>query len=223
MYKRTYGVVLIGCGHIGQSHIEDIYYREQVRVVGVVDFHEDTAKLFARKYEAESWSTDYRDYLKRKDVDIVIVATYADSHLQIVKECLAAGKHVLCEKPMTVADPQQAREFYEIASSSPYKVLIAHVLRHNSTYNRVAEMIRNGAIGDVRLIRMVQNHHIMDKARYGRLMEDCPPFVDCGVHYVDVIGGLPDVRSHPSEESEHGGRCGYPGTYGLWPADDDIV
>lgn len=117
----------------------------------------------------------------------MIIATYADSHLPILRDCLAAGKHVLCEKPMTVADPAAAEEFYRLVKASQSKVLIAHILRHNSTYNRVAGMIREGAIGDVRLIRMVQNHHIMNKARYGRLMEDCPPFVDCGVHYVDVI------------------------------------
>lgn len=187
MENGKYGIVLIGCGHIGQSHIEEIYYRDEIRVAGVVDVHEETARLFARKYGAESWGTDYREYLKRPDVDIVIIATYADSHLSILRDCLAAGKHVLCEKPMTVADPTAAEEFYRLVKASPSKVLIAHILRHNATYNRVAKMIREGAIGDVRLIRMVQNHHIMDKARYGRLMEDCPPFVDCGVHYVDVI------------------------------------
>ncbi len=187
MENEKYGIVLIGCGHIGQSHIEEIYYRDEIRVAGVVDVHEETARLFARKYGAESWETDYREYLKRPDVDIVIIATYADSHLSILRDCLAAGKHVLCEKPMTVADPTAAEEFYRLVKASPSKVLIAHILRHNATYNRVAKMIREGAIGDVRLIRMVQNHHIMDKARYGRLMEDCPPFVDCGVHYVDVI------------------------------------
>ena len=35
--KKTYGIVLIGCGHIGESHIEDIYYRDGIRIVGVVD------------------------------------------------------------------------------------------------------------------------------------------------------------------------------------------
>ena len=187
LMEKKYGVVLIGCGHIGQAHIEDIYYRDPVRIVGVVDYHEETARLFARKYGAESWSTDYHEYLKRPDVDIVIVATYATTHLQIVKDCIAAGKHVLCEKPMTKADPEAAREFYELAKKAPVKILIAHILRHNSTYNRVAQMIHDGAIGEVKLIRMAQNHHIMNKARYDRLMEDCPPFVDCGVHYVDVI------------------------------------
>ena len=42
---KVYGVVLIGCGHIGQEHIENIYYRENVRIVGVVDFVEERAEL----------------------------------------------------------------------------------------------------------------------------------------------------------------------------------
>lgn len=43
MENGKYGVVLIGCGHIGQSHIEEIYYREEIRVAGVVDIHAETA------------------------------------------------------------------------------------------------------------------------------------------------------------------------------------
>ncbi|MGI5893253.1 MAG: Gfo/Idh/MocA family protein [Candidatus Merdivicinus sp.] len=186
MENRTYGVVLIGCGHIGESHIEEIYYRDGIRIVATVDFHAEAAQLFARKYGAEAWGTDYRPFIKRADVDIVIIATYADSHLPILRDCLKEGKHVICEKPMTEANEQDAEEFYRLASQSSSKVLIAHILRHNETYQRVRQMIQDGMIGEVRLMRMVQNHHIMNAERYGRLMEDCPPFVDCGVHYIDV-------------------------------------
>ena len=185
--NKTYGVVLIGCGHIGEAHIEDIYFREGIRIVGVVDIKEETARLFARKYGAEHYATDYHELIARDDVDIVIIATYARTHLPILKDCVAAGKHVLCEKPMTDADMDAAKEFYHVVKAAKTKVLIAHVLRHNNTYNLVKDMIHNGAIGDVRLIRMVQNHHIMNPKRYGELLQDCPPIVDCGVHYVDVV------------------------------------
>ena len=67
------------------------------------------------------------------------------------------------------------------------KVLVAHVLRHNRSYIRVRELIRGGAIGTLRLARMVQNHHAMDWARYKRLLADTSPLVDCGVHYIDVL------------------------------------
>lgn len=186
--KKVYGVMLIGCGHIGEQHIEEIYYRDNIKIIACVDYHLETAQTFARRFgngEAE-YDTDYHRFLSRPDLDIVIIATYAETHLSIMRDCTAAGKHVLCEKPIapTIA---QAEEFCAVARASKSKVLIAHILRHNATYKKVAEMIRAGAIGDVRLIRMVQNHHIMNKARYMRLLEDCSPIVDCGVHYVDVI------------------------------------
>lgn len=185
--SKTYGVVLIGCGHIGEAHIEDIYFRDEIRIVGVVDTYEANARLFARKYGAECFATDYHELIQREDVDIVIIATYARTHLAILKDCLAAGKHVLCEKPMTEANMESAKEFYRAVKAASTKVLIAHVLRHNDTYTKVRNMIREGAIGDVRFIRMVQNHHIMNQQRYSTLLKDCPPIVDCGVHYIDVV------------------------------------
>lgn len=45
--NKRYGVVLIGCGHIGQEHIEDIYFRDNIRVVATVDTREEQARLFA--------------------------------------------------------------------------------------------------------------------------------------------------------------------------------
>lgn len=187
--SKRFGVMLIGCGHIGQQHIEDIYYRDNIRIVACVDYHLETAKKFAHRYGGEwdaEYDTDYRRFLDREDLDIVIIATYAETHLPIMRDCVNAGKHVLCEKPIapTIAE---AEEFCRIARASSSKVLIAHILRHNATYAKAAEMIRSGQLGDIRLIRMVQNHHIMNKARYMRLLEDCSPIVDCGVHYVDVI------------------------------------
>ncbi len=186
--KKVWGVMLVGCGHIGGQHIEDIYYRDNVKIIACVDFNEETAKQFARRYGSgeAGYGTDYHAFLSHPDLDIVIIATYAETHFEIMRDCVQAGKHVLCEKPIapTIAE---AAEFCAVAKASDCKVLIAHILRHNATYKRAAEMIRSGQLGDIRLIRMVQNHHIMNKARYMRLLEDCSPIVDCGVHYVDVI------------------------------------
>ena len=104
---RVYGVMLIGCGHIGEEHLADIYYRDNVRIEAVVDQQPERAALFARKYGARHSGTDYRPFLDSKAVDIVIIATYANTHLPILEDCLAAGKHVLCEKP--IADSQIGR------------------------------------------------------------------------------------------------------------------
>lgn len=183
---RQYGVMLIGCGHIGAEHLDDIYHRMEFQVVAVVDRDPQRAQQFARRYGVAHWGQDYRPFLAFADIDIVIVATYADSHLPILEDCLAAGKHVLCEKPVTNT-LEDGRRFCQLVKSAKTKVLVAHVLRHNASYRAVADLIHSGQIGQLRLMRMVQNHHAMNWERYKMLLQNNPPIVDCGVHYLDVM------------------------------------
>ena len=189
MEKKIYGVVVIGCGHIGQEHLHDICFRDNIKVVATVDYNLELAQLCAKKYSGGNHvecGTDYHQFINRDDVDIVIIATYAQTHFPILKDCIAAGKHVLCEKPIAPTY-EEAQEFCRAVKESNIRVLIAYILRHNTLYQKAGELIRQGLIGDVRLIRMAQNHHILDRPRYMNLLTDCSPIVDCGVHYVDVI------------------------------------
>lgn len=183
---KTYGIMLIGCGHIGREHIQDIYFRDEFRIEAVVDQNMDRVTEFMHRYHAKDGGTDYRPFLQSSAIDIVIIATYADSHLTILEQCLRAGKHVLCEKPIA-RTLEDAQKFCRLVEEASTKVLVAHILRHNRSYQAIAELIHSGAIGQLRLIRMVQNHHAMNWSRYKRLMEDCPPIVDCGVHYLDIM------------------------------------
>lgn len=50
--SKKYGIMLIGCGHIGEAHMSDIYYRDNVNIVAVIDDSIEKAKLFAKKYNA---------------------------------------------------------------------------------------------------------------------------------------------------------------------------
>lgn len=184
--KRVYGVMLIGCGYIGQEHLADIYYRDNVRVAAVIDKDPERAMLTARKYQAAEYGTDYTLYLERKEIDIVIIATYVDTHLSIMEDCVKAGKHVLCEKPVA-ANREDGERFFQIAQSAGTQVMVGHILRYNKSYQKIYQLIRQGAIGKLKWIHIVQNHHALNWNRYRRLLEDCPPLLDCGVHYLDVM------------------------------------
>lgn len=183
---KKYGVMLIGCGHIGAEHLSDIYYRDEFFIQAVVDSAPARVEEFKRRYGAVKGGTDYREFLNDDAVDIVIIATYTDTHVSILEQCIAAGKHVLCEKPIGCT-LEEGKRFFELAQTAKTKVLVAHILRHNQSYQMIADLIHQGAIGKLRLMRMVQNHHALNWPRYKRLMEDCPPMVDCGVHYLDVM------------------------------------
>lgn len=181
-----YNIVLIGCGHMGMVHLDDIYTMENVNIYAVVDTDIERAKSFARKYNAKNYGADYLPFVEDKETDIVICATYPHSHLEILKACVKNKKHLLCEKPIT-PDLESAKEFMEIVKSADIKVQIGYILRFNETYRKVAELIQSGLIGSPLIIRMSHNQHIMDWRKYGALMKDTSPLIDCGVHYFDLI------------------------------------
>ncbi|MBQ1202855.1 MAG: Gfo/Idh/MocA family oxidoreductase [Loktanella sp.] len=193
--KKSYGVVLIGCGHIGEQHIQEIYDKREATIIATVDFNIETAKSFAARFEAESYGTDYRPYLDDPRVEIVIIATYTDTHFPIMRDCILHGKHVICEKPIATC-LDDAREFVRLVKSSNCKVSVSHVLRYNRSYRKIKELIDAGEIGDLRMVRMNQSHRAGEAGhpwdRFIRLMQDCPPLIDCGVHYADVIQWFAD-------------------------------
>ncbi len=182
---KPYGVILIGCGHIGLEHLADIHYRDNIQMIAVIDLNAEAARYAATRYGVKEYNTDWRSYLDDERVDIAIVATYTDTHPEIALAFLRKGKHVLCEKP-AASTAEAGRRFFSEASRCEGKLLIAHVLRHNVTYRRAAELILGGSIGELTLIRMVQNHHAMNWERYKRLLQDCTPALDCGIHYFDI-------------------------------------
>lgn len=183
---KQYSVVVIGCGHIGQQHLADIYYRSQIKIAGVVDTNKALAEECCKKYNAGSYGTDYRPYLSDAKVDIIIIATYTDTHYQILKDALAHNKHIICEKPIAKT-LSEGEAFVRLVKNAKTHVLISHILRHNNTYCRAAQLINSGLIGKIMVMRMVQNHHCINWARYKRLLNDCTPILDCGVHYFDVM------------------------------------
>lgn len=184
---KKYRIALIGCGKMGAVHLENVYFRENIIVQYVCDVEEENAAFFARRFGAVKTESDWRVVTASDEVDIVIIATPPSSHPEILESCLKHGKHVLCEKPIA-SSYEEGEKMAELIRSYPEcKVLIGYILRHNETYQRVAQMIQEGAIGKPIVMRMVQNHHTMDWHRYRNLIMETSPLIDCGVHYVDVM------------------------------------
>lgn len=151
---KTYGIVLIGCGHIGLAHLTDIYYRDNVRIVACVDTNLSAAREAARRFGALAFGPDYRPFLERADVDICIIATYTASHLPIMQDCFAHGKHVLCEKPIA-GSLEEGEAFVRAVKASKQKCLVAHILRHNDSYRKINF---NGTSGDVDVLTHEAGH-----------------------------------------------------------------
>ena len=183
-----YNVALIGCGYMGQAHLTDSWSKENICIYAVCDLDRQKADETARQYHVPKVYYDADRLIEDPRIDIVIIATYPSSHLPLMKKCLAAGKHVLCEKPIT-NNITDGIEFVKAVKENPQcKVLVGHILRHNDTYIKVKEMIEEGIIGRPVIMRMVQNHNTLGSwKKYRALIEETSPIIDCGVHYVDVM------------------------------------
>ncbi len=91
---------VIGTGAISKEHLSFLSKSEYAHLVGVCDLSKASAKYAAQRFGADSTYTNYRQMLESKP-DIVHILTPPHTHKQIAKDCLEAGVHVFCEKPIT--------------------------------------------------------------------------------------------------------------------------
>ena len=105
MKHRTVRVGIIGVGQIGKAHLDNYTKIPDAEVAAIVDIDVPELERVAEIHKITDTYTDYRDLLKRADVDAVDVCLHNNLHAPVTMAALEAGKHVYCEKPMAGAYP----------------------------------------------------------------------------------------------------------------------
>ena len=98
---------IIGTGNIAREHLGALGELPTVQTVGVCDLSATLAEATADRFNVPAWYTDYREMLERAQPDAVHIATPPQTHFFLAK-ILEAGKHVLCEKPITGSATQKS-------------------------------------------------------------------------------------------------------------------
>ena len=126
MHKIRFAV--IGVGYLGRFHAQKYKSIEAVELVGVCDLNKEISKSVAEELSVSAFF-DYHDLFDK--VDAVSIAATTNAHYAIARECLAAGIHVLIEKPITET-VAQAKELIALAKAHQVKLQIGHLERFNS-------------------------------------------------------------------------------------------
>jgi predicted dehydrogenase len=143
------GVGLVGTGFARSTQIPAFRACEGAEVVAVCSGHYENARRTAEEFRIAHACEDYRQLIALDEVSLVVVAAPPHLHHPVTLAALAAGKHVLCEKPMAMNAPE-AREMTEQAAARPRQLaLIDHELRFNPTRRRMKELIEDGYLGDL--------------------------------------------------------------------------
>lgn len=144
---RKLGVGVLGVGEMGRRHAENLRRLvPHAELVAVADVNAERARQTAAELEIEKSFSSLEALLEYKGLDAVIIATPDKFHAPAVKAVAAAGKEMLCEKPLalTVAD---AQECLEAVSKAGVRMQVGFMRRYDPAYSAAMKRIEAGEIG----------------------------------------------------------------------------
>lgn len=183
------GFGIIGCGRISESHLQALSKLPRARVVCVADVNTEAAQRQAEKHGVPRWVADYHELLALPEVEAVVVCVPTFLHAEVVCAAAAAGKHVLCEKPiaMTVEDATRMTAACAVAG---VRFMVAFVRHFSPEWLKLREVIASGRLGRPVIwrhsaaIRVPPLRWFVDAQRGGG------PFLDGCVHDYDFARSI---------------------------------
>jgi predicted dehydrogenase len=143
---RNYGVAVVG-GGVGRMHIEAWQtLPDKFTVRSVCDLKEDVARKVADQFGVADIDTDFAALLQRKDIDIVDICTPSATHGPLVEQALAAGKHVVCEKPLA-GSLEEADRVIKAAAHAKGRLMPIFQYRYGNGLRKLRHLIDRGLTG----------------------------------------------------------------------------
>ena len=191
-------IALIGAHGRGSQHYKSL---ASENVVAICDVHAGNMALAAAQYPDAKQYTDWRKCLEQKDIDAVLIATPDHHHAFISIWAMNRGMHVYCEKPLGEC-VTEAREVRKVYLTNKRKLATQHgTQRHaHENFDRVSELVRNGAIGNLKLVQAWGNR-THNKTGYLPAAGPAPKDID----WEQWIG---PVQMHPYNPGYFAGKPG---------------
>ena len=143
---------IIGTGKIAAAFAEALEHTDSGDLVAVASRTEANAERFGEAYGVERRHASYEALVDDAGVDAVYVSTPHPMHAEWAIKCAEAGKHLLCEKPMTLNEAD-TMAVVEAARRNDVFLMEAFMYRCHPQTERLVELLRSGVIGDVKLVR----------------------------------------------------------------------
>jgi D-xylose 1-dehydrogenase (NADP+, D-xylono-1,5-lactone-forming) len=152
---------ILSTADINRKVIPGIHASDKAELVAVASRDQGRADVYAREWEIERAYGSYHALLDDDDVEAVYISLPNTMHCDWSIRALQAGKHVLCEKPLSrhVGDVESA---FDAAESSGRLLSEAFMYRHNPQTARLRQLVDEGAIGEVRLVRSCFSYSLYD-------------------------------------------------------------
>src|SRR5205823_12304457 len=186
---------ILSTADINRKVIPSAHASAKVDLVAVASRDQKRADAYAREWEIPRAYGSYEALLGDPDVEAVYISLPNTMHVEWSIKALEAGKHVLCEKPFT-RHPEEVDTAFDAAERTGRLLSEAFMYRHNPQTAKLVELVRDGAIGEPRLIRSAFSYGLYD-VENTRLRTDVEggALMDVGCYNVSgsrLLGGEPE-------------------------------
>lgn len=191
MADREIGFGVVGCGVVADYHIGAIADTPGARLVAVSDVVEERVRQVAQEHGAQ-WYLGHADMLAAADLDVVCICTPSGLRIPIATDAVAAGKHLVIEKPIDVT-LENADRTIAAARDAGVQLMCIFQLRYGEAVRRVRRAVQEGALGVVTLgdayIKWFRPQEYYDSAAWRGTwaMEGGGALMTQGIHTVDLL------------------------------------
>jgi D-xylose 1-dehydrogenase (NADP+, D-xylono-1,5-lactone-forming) len=152
---------ILSTAHINRLVIPGAHASEQTELIAVASRDAARARTYAETWGIERAYGSYEELLADPDVEAVYISLPNTMHCEWSIRAVEAGKHVLCEKPLS-RHPDDVAAAFDAAERAGRILTEAFMYRHNPQTARVVELVASGAIGELRLVRSCFSYALYD-------------------------------------------------------------
>ncbi len=184
MSDQIIRVGVIGAGRIGKIHAENLATRVPgVVVAAIADVNLKAAQELAEKLHVENAYSDYKKIIDDRSITAVAICSSTDTHADLIIEAANAGKHIFCEKPVdhSLAKIDKA---IEAVKKAGVQCQIGFNRRFDPNFKKLRDLVRDGKIGDLHLLRITSRDPAPPPAEYVKVSGGM--FLDMTIHDFDM-------------------------------------
>ncbi|MBD0381791.1 inositol 2-dehydrogenase [Paenibacillus sedimenti] len=182
MKKLSIGI--IGAGRIGKIHADNLLRLPGVEVSIVADlFADDALQEWANARGIAQVTKNSDDVIKHPEVDAIFICSLTDSHVPLIQAAAQAGKHIFCEKPISM-DIHQTKAAIEAVKAAGVKLQVGFNRRFDHNFKRVREWVEEGKLGDPHIIKITSRDPNPPQENY--IEKSGGLFMDMAIHDFDM-------------------------------------
>ena len=181
MKKIKFGIA--GLGRMGSIHLENLANKfNDIELVAISDINPNIKEL-AEKYSIPNFYNNYQDLVNNKDIDAVVICSPTNFHADHIMMAAKSGKEIFCEKPMDLSLDTVSKVIKTI-DEADINLFLAFNRRFDPNFKRVKEIVSNGNIGEIQIIKITSRDPSPPPISYIKTSGGL--FLDMSIHDFDM-------------------------------------